>query len=467
MVHLLNLPDEILLLILSNFSGLYVFKSELQALCLVSKRLRSIAQPFLYTQFVREVHCQCCHENGAPPGRIVPLVLFTRTIISRPDLAARVQIAKFDLSMDEFDDEDVREAELDAASFRVLSDGFAKLPALGRSSLFMEATAMYSNPYLLVLAAHMPNLQNLQLTIGEEGLDVSGIEQPYLRNLKSVVIKDLAHTECDTMPCLDYVLGLPQLENFTLINLNGEAEGCPLFKVVPNSLNVSSISLLEACIDAENLENIIEGCKCLKEFNYRGRNYYGNSIEYSCQFEPSELLPILSSQKDNLHTIRCNLNWDEVHPTSWKKGPKYGSFAPFTQLRHLAVDQYPYIPDQEIPASLHCLTIANISFPILDIIGSLNMRTIDMPHFNMHNILPNFEFLTLIPRDDTPNGMLEVEDKFGWLEIYENQEIADEFDFACETLWDIVKECDFGVNVLHEVWERFYASRWGGFLLKN
>ncbi|KAL4953038.1 hypothetical protein BDW69DRAFT_11772 [Aspergillus filifer] len=471
MVNLLNFPDEILLLILSNFAGHYMFKEELLTLCLVSRRLCALAQPFLYDKFVREVHCQCCHINGAPPGRLVPLILFTRTLISRPDLAARVHTAKFDLAMDEFDDNDVREAELDADTFKILSGGFSKLPAEFRVDNFSDAVSMYSNPWLLVLAAHMPNLQNLQLTIGKEGLrDLDqvfaklpdlGVEQPYFKNLKSIVIRDLARSENDYLTIITSILELAQLEDFTLINVNGDAYGCPSFEVKPNSLNISSLSLFEACIDTKSLMALIKGCKFLKEFNYRGRNFCEHSIVESCQFEPEHLLTILDSQKDNLHSIRCNLDWDGAEPSKWEDHPKYGSFESFTNLRHLSLDQYPYAPDTELPASLHCLTIANISFPIFDVVNSLQARTFDWPEFDMHNFLRNFKCLTLIPRDDNPTGMLEVDEKYDWDGDCDKEEKLSEFDFACETLWDIVKECAFGVDVIHEVWDRFYAPRCG------
>ncbi|KAL4923786.1 uncharacterized protein BDV17DRAFT_296042 [Aspergillus undulatus] len=466
MINLLDLPDEILLIILSHFDH-FMFTSELRALCLTSRRLCSIAQPFLYNSFVREVHCQCCHKHGPPPGRIVPLVLFTRTLISRPDLAARVQSAHFDASGDDFDEEDVRKAEFDADTFKVLSTGFQQLQSDIRALLFAEAAEMKSNPYLLVLASRMPNLEHLQLTIAEEGLEdleplfpywwPSG-ELPYLKNLKSLVLRDLAHTEHDSMDNLDLVLQLPMLEDVTLIYLNGDSASCPSFDIEPGTLNISTLSLLEASISLESLTSLIEGCKCLKEFNYRGRNYYGNNIEDSCQFEPSKLLTILASQKENLRTIRCNLDWDEIHPTQWGKCKKYGSFAPFENLRHLAVDQYPYTADQELPPSLHCLTISNISFSILDTVGSLNMRTINMPRYGLYVELPNFEFLTLVPRDDDPNGMLEVGARWDHLEIWDNREVAEEFNFACETLWDIVKECDFVVTVHYDVWAEYRAN---------
>lgn len=123
MAKLLDLPTELLLLILSHFDH-FMYKYELQSLCISSKRLYSIAQPLLYRDFVREVNCQCCHKIGTPPGRIIPLVLFTRTLISRPDLASCVRSAAFDNSENVFDDEDVCEVEFGADTFKVLATGF-------------------------------------------------------------------------------------------------------------------------------------------------------------------------------------------------------------------------------------------------------------------------------------------------------------------------------------------------------
>ncbi|OJJ53311.1 hypothetical protein ASPSYDRAFT_136828 [Aspergillus sydowii CBS 593.65] len=426
MAKLLDLPTELLLLILSHFDH-FMYKYELQSLCISSKRLYSIAQPLLYRDFVREVNCQCCHKIGTPPGRIIPLVLFTRTLISRPDLASCVRSAAFDNSENVFDDEDVCEVEFGADTFKVLATGF-----------------------------HMPNLERLKLTIGEEGLydleplftqwHTNNPAQPYLRNLKSVVIRDLTLTESGSMVDLDYIQELPHLEEFTLINLNGDAEGCPLFEIQLETLNISSLSLLEACLDTESLTAIVDGCRCLKHFSYYGCNYDGNNIEESSQFDPSEL------------TLRCNLDWEYIHPTRWSRCSKYGSFATFKNLIHIEIDQYPYTPKQELPKSLHCLTIRNISFSVFDTVGSLNMRTVDVPMYRLTNELPNLKFVTLQPRDGIPNGMLGIHSRYDYTKFYDNPSVLSKIAVACETLWDIVKECSFVVRIDHQVWMEFWLN---------
>jgi hypothetical protein len=389
-------------------------------------------------------------------------------LITRPDLASCVRSATFDNSEDVFDDEDVREVGFDADTFKALATGFQRLSGICRARLFMEAAAMGSSPYIVVLASSMPNLGRLKLTIGEEGL--YGLEplftqwhstnpaQPYLRNLKSIVIRDLTFTESGSMVNLDYILELPHLEEFTLINLNGDAEGCPLFEILPETLNISSLSLLEASLDTESLTAIVEGCRCLKHFSYYGCNYDGNNLEESSQFDPSELVPILSSQKNNIITLRCNLDWEYIHPTRWSRCSKYGSFASFKNLIHLEVDQYPYTPRQELPKSLHCLTIRNISFPILDTVGSLSMRTVDAPMYRLTNELPNLKFVTLQPRDAIPNGMLGIHSRYDHTKVHDNPNVLSKFTVACERLWDIVKECSFVVQIDHQVWMEFWLN---------
>ncbi|KAL4901034.1 hypothetical protein BDW74DRAFT_160611 [Aspergillus multicolor] len=327
----------------------------------------------------------------------------------------------------------------------------------------MEEEEIGSHPYLVLLASRIPNIEHLDLILGEEGLEYLEplftqcskdvmIEQPYLKNLKSVEIRDTMHTESD-MINLDAVMELPQLENFTLVYLNGEAEGCPLFDFEPGTLNISNLDLSEACLEAKTLTRIVAGCKELKVFTYLGHNFDGSNIVESAQFDPSELITILASQHKNIRTLRFNLDWAEIEPISWNRCSKYGSFAPFKKLTHLEIDQYPYTPQQELPRTIHCLHIKNISFPIFDAVGSLNMRTIDLPEYDLHDELPNFSILNLVPRDDTPNGMLEVPASYDYSD--DDPKALGEFDFACETLWDIAKECRFYVGVEHEVWARF------------
>ncbi|KAL4772586.1 hypothetical protein BDW60DRAFT_40231 [Aspergillus nidulans var. acristatus] len=463
MAKLLELPNEILLLIFSYFDS-FIYKGELQALCLTSKLLYSISQPILYTQFVREVHCQCCHKEGTPPGRIVPMVLFTRTIVARPDLASRVRAASFDTFETDFDDADVCGTEFDFDTFKTLASGFQQLSPSSRVQLFIKAAAMMSNPYLLVLTSRMPNLEHLELRLGPEGLTdleplftrwarTTMVEQPYLRNLKSVVLRDMTHTQSLSMINVDFVMELPQLEDFTIIYLNGEAEGCPPFEFEPASLNISCLTLKEACLDAKALKRIMTACKNLKVFNYFGHNFDGKNMAETVQFDPSELVSILETQKDNLLTVRCNLDWEGLHPTRWNRCSKYGSFASLKILTHLEIDQYPYTPKQELPPSIHCLHIKNISFPIFDTVGSLRMRTVNMPEYGLYDELPNFAHLTLEPRDGIPNGMLKVHAQYDHLD--DDSKVASRFELACERLLDIVEECRFMVHVDNEVWESF------------
>ncbi|KAL4802616.1 hypothetical protein BDV18DRAFT_164019 [Aspergillus unguis] len=465
MARLLDLPNELLILIASYFDS-YMWKNELKSLCLTSKLLCSVSQPMLYTQFIREVQCQCCQKTGPPSGRIVPLVLFIRTLITRPDLAGHVRSAHMDAGEDEFDRDAILKAYLDAETIKVLASGFQELQEDDRARWFMEAVSMMSNPCFVLFASLVPNLERLALTLEEEGMDgleplftvwsSSGIEQPYLRNLKSLGIWDLSHSESDSLHCISHAMTLPQLEYFALIGLNGGADGCPYFDFEPGSLNISNLHLLDACLDADSLETIVAGCKCLEFFTYSGHNFDGNSMDISCQFDPSELIPILSSQKKNLQTICCNLDWETISPTrnQWKKLPKYGSFATFENICHLEVDQYPWDQRmQELPPSLQCLTIRNISFSIFDTVKSLNRRTIQDPSRSIHGDLPNLRRLILEPRDRIPNGMLEVRKRFDFADVYESTRVAEKFEEKCDMLLVIAEACTFHIEVKHEVWE--------------
>lgn len=469
MPKLLDLPNELLILIVSNFDH-WQWKSELQALCLTSKLLREIAQSLLYCRYVREVKCKCCHKNASPPGRIVPMILFTRTLITRPDLAARVRRATFDASEDEFDEDDVRKAQFDAYTIKVLAEGFQRLPEDDRARWFMEAVAMMSNPYLILLSTLMPNLEQLNLTIDEEGLadfeplftdwSPSSIKQPFLMNLKSLNIRDLTRTESDALEGLVDAMALPQLEEFTLVYLNGDAEGCPCFTFAPGSLNISKLCLLDACLDAESLESIVAGCKRLEYFTYYGANFDGSNIEDSGQFDPSELICILDCQKKSLRSIRCNLDWEDVHPPDWKQCSKYGSFEEFDKICHLDLDQYPWAENQGLPASLHCLAIGNISFPIVDTIISLNQRTCTgySPLLGNPGDLPTLHQLTICPRDNSPNGMLNVPSRYSYPDVHTSQRVENRFLSACNALYHKIVTCSFFVAVDHDVFHYYMET---------
>lgn len=76
--HLQNLPAELLLLILEHISAPPHAIPALAALCLTSRRLRSLAEPYLYISYSNQSHLDRPH-------------IFPLTLIDRPDLADRVR----------------------------------------------------------------------------------------------------------------------------------------------------------------------------------------------------------------------------------------------------------------------------------------------------------------------------------------------------------------------------------------
>ncbi|KAL2819865.1 hypothetical protein BDW59DRAFT_164898 [Aspergillus cavernicola] len=380
MANLLGLPDELLLLVISHFDGaIHQWNST-----------RTLHSPHSFH--------------------------LTRTIISRPDLAAQVRHANFE-NYEDSDDEDVDDSTFDEDTIQVLAEGFAQLPTDIDERLFTEVSDVKTNPCLVLLASCMPNLEHLQLVLGDEALTdleplftslpESGIEQPFLKNLNQ------------------WLSGIwRKLDTFTIIRVSIDAEGCPDFDIAPGSLNISSLTFREATLDAERLTRIVEGCKAFMVFIYYEHAYEGDGVTESTGFQA------------------FYLDWRAVYPSTMDECRKVGSLTSFNNICHLELDQYSLSssPADELPSGLHCLTIRNISFSIYNTLKSLSQKGSDT---TLRNVL-------LEPRDEHPNEMLGIRARLNADKVCSNLMIATKFRRAYDRIWRITKDTPFTVYIDHE-----------------
>ena len=292
--RLLGLPTEILVLILGDFcqhcrssnnkqqqesETLPVVwdRSDRQALysaCLVSRRLRDIAQPILYHDCILG-HDLSYHGSSANAR---PLVSFLRTVTKRPELAALVctcRIAQTAVhwplsSAYPIQSEGVLVQDASQAlSLKLddLRDVFQRLPYRSSSSLdrFSEAEML-----MVLLLACLPNLSSLygshltNLAIPREALRAAGVNHLRLRNI--------TYMSCGGHLYKRHFLdGLFEMAASTLETLTLEYTDGALRGVRPATTNLRIVRLKWAIHSKAEMEYFFAACTTgLEEFTFRG-----------------------------------------------------------------------------------------------------------------------------------------------------------------------------------------------------
>ncbi|PYH93579.1 hypothetical protein BO71DRAFT_430825 [Aspergillus ellipticus CBS 707.79] len=239
---------------------------------------------------------------------------------------------------------------LQPETIKITTGVVQSLPVRNKVRCLSGIMAARMNPWLALLVFHTPNTEDLGLVVGEEGLSfldpLFPLFQPeppgvlallFLSKLKALYIKDQGPC-LGPMENLNYLLQLPQLETFSMAYCSGDFSNCPSFDIASKTLGVTWLSLYQANLDRERLTKLVSACKCLKEFVCRTEEDNDYS-EDCCQFEASDLLKILDSQKDSLEAIHIQLGLSDPSFLPWDECPQYGSFKKFTRLRHLEADQ--------------------------------------------------------------------------------------------------------------------------------
>ncbi|KKK22515.1 hypothetical protein P175DRAFT_0468530 [Aspergillus ochraceoroseus IBT 24754] len=452
MASFLNFPDEILLLIVSSLDTFRDSRA-LLSVCLTSKKLCAIAQSVLYTEYSRSIHCHCCHGEKTKPGRLIPFIYFIRTLISRPDLAARVRSIAIDAREFDTDALETKSANIDVDTIGILAKGFQRLPVRNRDKLLMDAMMMKTNPFILMAAFLMPNLNSFQVSIGGEGLvhleplyraDLkNGRSSAYLSQIKSLSIEDFQRPESMVVENLIHLLHLPKLEEVSFEFLDAEADNFPTFDIPPWSLNVSHLTFKNSCLDSGTLTNLVAACKCLQSFFYKS---WWNEEPSVVEFSADELGLILSSQANNLRFICVAFEVTDLS-LLWEDYPKFSSFASFTNLFSLDIEQRSLEPSTEFPASLTTLVIRCCEFPIFQMLEILTERS--------ESDLVNLEVVLLEPKFTVPNGMLGIARRFSHADITNNRSCRLRFRRAYTRVKKIVEMAGFVLGINHQTWDDF------------
>lgn len=383
-------------------------------LCISSKRLRFIAEPILYSIYVKPIHL-CDREDHSPslcPIVHIPNVSlrhFIRTLIERPDLAALVKFVQ----LRAWETERTLGEELwsfEQARFDVTSippstelaqkfwDAASELAPAEKppKDLLIALCRGDEDAEIALLLSLLPNVEKLQITFpnvpmdGYEFFFLHDITQksslrpdikqgPRLRTLqklKQLEVRSFWTDDGDLgLPIYPFsaFFCLPELEVFKGRNMLVESDpeewgewSCP-----QGHSSIRDLHLEDSLISSAAIATLVASCKDLRSLNVSFSRDSNDALE----FQYFELSEALKRHQHSLSSLSIDIHDDSnllVEPQENMAMP-FGSLKEYTMLRKLKVNEFALVglppPGQEdefmqkcdlanvLPASLESLTI--------------------------------------------------------------------------------------------------------------
>ncbi|MCJ1229573.1 hypothetical protein MMC12_006240 [Toensbergia leucococca] len=394
MMTILNLPTELVQLILSYLEASDALKDDLVALSYVCKPLRKLTEPFLYRS-IKWAWDQDWNIQYTPP-----LHLLLRTVLNRPELASHIENARFrnwnshnsrlyEIALDYTWD------EVNLARDSILSASFPK-PHFWIQGLLM------GKPEVLVplLILHLPKLKTLDLGFSfhhpscfmREVFESSLLRRRPSSNslstfhhLKTVDFgAEMASEDDEEMlpGCtfdlfeIEPLFYLPSIQTLDTSNLRAGELEWPTAK--PEASTLTRLVLYKTQIQGRVLEEMLSVCPNLKTLKYEFHGEIdqrdgGLGVFVDCT-ELSKALSHVSATLEHLKISVLFTSWnghDEEHMAKFGIRGRFDSLQQFKKLASIDIsweillglrsDQAPTFAEV-LPPGLQKLTIRNEGF---------------------------------------------------------------------------------------------------------
>lgn len=437
-----RLPPEILLLIFRHFHHEFD-RQDLLSICHVSRAFRQLAQPILFSKFDVDIGPGEFYANN-----FVPLALFTRTVLSRVD----IQKATREMIVRGQDDpilwDDGRDtSSLSTETLTTLVDEMKRL-GIDNNAHSRYSTDMISgeiNPILVVLAANLERLEMLKISFVTYYMSSllnmfdTGMAQPYFSKLTSINLELVC---VDEDPAMDIIylerilplLALPRLQHFGANRCLGDDAYQPEEDTLPNAMNISSISLVDSCLDHLTMVDLIMASESLKSFTYVVNVDIIENLENSDPINTEELLDVLSCHEETLTEVHIEMK--ERRGGLGERPTKFESFAPLRNLRELDIEQATITDAPELPESLQVLRVRTCTRPVFELVDFLVKEK--------KRRFCNLEVVKVAPRSMLCTAMLGMEPSFLDVRVFTEEESkVTEFKEQVQRLEAIIRGADF------------------------
>lgn len=365
-----ELPPEIILIILDCIGV-----AEILDVCLLSKKFRALAQPWLY------------HDITLGPEDIrSSLLLLSRTVTTCPLIAKQVRCLDIDTD-NLFPDQGTDRDELPAEDTRLLE--------LASQNLVTRMNTEYSGfqteailPMLLI--ARSPNLRQLTITLDPEGLGLFTSLARVRNNTStslfcrdgvfqslSVDCRQDSHGGDINVNSIARLLSLLRLTNIQVndYSLRGQQQCNTIYPVsLPLGLpSLSTVSLSRSRIGESGIGMLLCSCRDLESF------YCGQDDLQSNQLSPRQLYSLLSSHRDSLRILQLSSLDDSIgaSPALPIAESGFGSLTDFVGLEYLTLDQVYLGKAPQFPVYLKHLAVQNCQFPIAPLLAYIAGLALD------------------------------------------------------------------------------------------
>ncbi|KAF2433323.1 hypothetical protein EJ08DRAFT_647380 [Tothia fuscella] len=390
--HLLDLPNEILDHVFSYLDPIDNRGTLIKA-CLVSQRFCAAAQPLLFSHFkflgdLERISNEASYHyyQTAPKTQ---LVLFTRTVILRPDLAANVKILdiavydgeEYETYEDYVDEvEDVFPMPLDADMARY-TQALRKPCYTAISSDWLDSIVQNSAvAFIALLVSQTPNLERLSIVVSNEPIfyllelaqlasnskEETKDNRTPLSTLKELEISFSPSANDWAKPDVDQLTLLSSLQS---LHIWGYPE-VDYAKSILRGSNLSTLILSHCFLGIDSAMNLIRSCKALKVFHYAIEPllYHGTVHPVS----PGMLVALLSDYH-SFSLEELNLDYHAAKEEVWAEDGPYAveTLKGFISLNKITLSQDTIPPPSMWPAATRSVTITECTESIAELTASL------------------------------------------------------------------------------------------------
>lgn len=109
-----------------------------------------------------------------------------------------------------------------------------------------------------------------------------------------------------------YLFYLPCLQNFMITRCVGDTSDLSGLGLSPGTIRISSISLINSCLNQETLEGLLDACKCVKSFTYLSFLDLVEGFE-SVPVDGDEIMQALQCQKKS-NLINLHIELVDIYP---------------------------------------------------------------------------------------------------------------------------------------------------------
>ncbi|KAF1960137.1 hypothetical protein CC80DRAFT_582494 [Byssothecium circinans] len=373
------LPAELLLHIIELNGGRDDPKT-LHNLCLICHHLRDIAQPILFTQY--DMPAPIWHPDDNSPVHTFPaerrLVVFCRTVLERPDLAAATK--HLNLGSDTNWDDVVPHITPEDTTLFSQAVGLTTLSRIN----WEDTLAIFElSAVVFLLLAHLPNTVVFTFNPGYSStsmfthdngpikrvLPVESFTQlmPALRMINLGGKK--GYDFCAELHDFARFFYLPTVYSFRIdYACTSERD---LFNVLPKSWGTTHLHLTNCfSVDHKFLERFLNCFSALKVFQYSLKDRESmEGFELSDNFTPAEFVQAGQAHTTSLQHLDMDLGNSKLEKDFDENGgwggvlyhwQTYGSLHAFKKLKALAIDSHRLKSMEDLPENLETLIIRNV-----------------------------------------------------------------------------------------------------------